>query len=632
VAVSNVWDAAGRLAEVRHGDVPVLGLAYRADGLPLAASNASASVSWQYDSLGRRTSETAASQLLTPNSSLLTHSYDSSALATNASLSVGSWTLSVERSFDPAERLASLSSPAGTFSCAYGGTNGLPFRVSNSALTAESAYDILNRMTNTVYRDVSATVVGSYAYAYDGLGLVTQKVSVLGGAAATNAYAYDALGRLTVEVSRGQSAVSVTTNAYDLAGNRLAKSGTGVPPVEYAYTNNRLVSVGDPASAVLYDASGNVTNMTRGCVTLALAWNSLGQLVTVCTNGAFAESYAYDPLGRRVSTTTGGATVFHVYDGDHCVADLDASGDPLRSYTWGAGVDNLLAVTVYGGDATNSYYAIKDHLGTVHALADASGAVVASYTYDAWGSILSATINYSLLPINFSCRYLFQGREYSEATGLTNFRARWYAPELGRWLSPDPIGLEGGLNLYEFCDSNPLNFRDPDGLFACEGYEYWMDVAVAGHDRGGIVGNLQAAGASGMTSFIDFWGARTLQGNAERSGSAAGEGRTGAAIGYGTLAVGQIALEAVAVGGAMESAKYSTKVATHGAHHTFNLFGKKLKLPHIQFNFWKKGIGGSGKSFRIPLPPGSSGGAAALIPGMLYPDQEDNPYNDDPCN
>ena len=52
------------------------------------------------------------------------------------------------------------------------------------------------------------------------------------------------------------------------------------------------------------------------------------------------------------------------------------------------------------------------------------------------------------VPALATLRYRFQGREYSAATGLTNFRARWYDPETGRWLSKDPIGLAGGLNLY----------------------------------------------------------------------------------------------------------------------------------------------------------------------------------------
>ena len=60
-------------------------------------------------------------------------------------------------------------------------------------------------------------------------------------------------------------------------------------------------------------------------------------------------------------------------------------------------------------------------------------------------------------------RFTWQGREYSRATGLYSFRARWYDPASGRWLSKDPIGLEGGLNLYEAFGNNPVCFRDSSG-------------------------------------------------------------------------------------------------------------------------------------------------------------------------
>ncbi len=63
-------------------------------------------------------------------------------------------------------------------------------------------------------------------------------------------------------------------------------------------------------------------------------------------------------------------------------------------------------------------------------------------------------------------RYLWQGREYSWSTGLYSFRARWYDPLTGRWLSPDPIGINGGLNLYVAFNNNPVNNRDPDGELA----------------------------------------------------------------------------------------------------------------------------------------------------------------------
>jgi RHS repeat-associated protein len=63
-------------------------------------------------------------------------------------------------------------------------------------------------------------------------------------------------------------------------------------------------------------------------------------------------------------------------------------------------------------------------------------------------------------------RYLFQGREYSFETGLYNFRARYYDPQTGRWLSNDPIGISGGLNQYVFCANNPVMFGDPEGCFS----------------------------------------------------------------------------------------------------------------------------------------------------------------------
>ena len=207
-----------------------------------------------------------------------------------------------------------------------------------------------------------------------------------------------------------------------------------------------------------YNAAGCVTRIERGGGTLDLTWNGLYQLVSVATNGAFAESYAYDALGRRVSTTTLEGTVRHVYDdGWQCIADIDGNGNVLCSYAWGEGIDKLLAVKV--GNLT--YTALTDIQGTVWGYADSANNVVASWTYDAWGNVLSEDVT---IPALASVRYRFQGREWSKATGLTNFRMRWYNADTGRWLSKDPIGLEGGLNLYEAFGNNPVNRADPFGL------------------------------------------------------------------------------------------------------------------------------------------------------------------------
>ena len=66
--------------------------------------------------------------------------------------------------------------------------------------------------------------------------------------------------------------------------------------------------------------------------------------------------------------------------------------------------------------------------------------------------------------VTYTYRYRFQCREWSAATGLVNFRMRWYDAETGRWLSKDPIGLSGGLNLYAFCGNDAMCRTDPSGL------------------------------------------------------------------------------------------------------------------------------------------------------------------------
>ena len=121
---------------------------------------------------------------------------------------------------------------------------------------------------------------------------------------------------------------------------------------------------------------------------------------------------------------------------------------------------------IYSYDALGqTYYPLTDIQGTVWGYADASNNVVARWQYDAWGNVLDESVS---VPALATLRYRFQGREWSAATGLVNFRMRWYDPDTGRWLSKDPIGLGGGLNLYAFCGNDPINITDFLGL--CESY------------------------------------------------------------------------------------------------------------------------------------------------------------------
>ena len=321
------------------------------------------------------------------------------------------------------------------------------------------------------------TPLGGFAYTYDVVGRITARRHALGTNRFDRAYAYDDLDRLAADGS--------VSYAYDAAGNRTAKTGDVEGAVAYTRgVGDRLASW--TGGAYTYDAAGNVTRIVRdGRPTLDLTWNGQYQLVSVSTNGVFAEGYASDALGRRASTTTWEGTVRHVYDDNwQVIADLDSNGNVLRSYVWGEGIDRLLAVKV----GTKSYAALTDVQGTVWGLADGTD-VIARWTYDAWGNILSGEVSDPALA---AFRYRFQGREFSAVTGLTNFRMRWYDPRTGRWLSKDPIGLNGGMNLYAMCEADCLNHIDPTGT------AIWVGT------RWGVHQNINVGDPNGKYSSYSF--------------------------------------------------------------------------------------------------------------------------------
>ena len=366
----------------------------------------------------------------------------------------------------------------------------------------EYEYDVMDRATNISWRTTSGESLGGFEYEYDTVGRIVSRSHAIGSNAFDRAYAYDDLDRLASDGG--------VTYTYDAAGNRTARTESGSTVTYTLGVGDRLASW--TGGSYTYDFAGNVTRIERdGRPTLELAWNSQYQLVSVATNGVFAESYAYDALGRRVSTTTLEETTRHVYDdGWQVIADLDANGDVVASYVWGDGVDRLLAVKVGGA----SYYPLTDIQGTVWGYVDSQNNVVARWQYDAWGNVVDEFV--SVLELA-SLRYRFQCREWSAATGLVNFRMRWYDAETGRWLSKDPIGLNGGLNLYAFCKCNPVVFCDSNGT----AYQV-VGVLLLGAGTGALVAVLLGGDEVAILSSAFGGGVGALVGMATRNVVVAG--------------------------------------------------------------------------------------------------------------
>jgi RHS repeat-associated protein len=217
------------------------------------------------------------------------------------------------------------------------------------------------------------------------------------------------------------------------------------------------------ASTLTYDLDGNLTHDG----TQTYTWNARDQLVALP-----AATFEYDAVGRRQRRVVGGTTTDFVYDGLTPVQEQDGTQVVAAQLT-GLGIDECLGRT----DAAGTRYLLPDALGSTLALTDPAGAVQTEYTYAPFGATTASGPS-------SSNPHQFTGRE-NDGTGLYYYRARYYSPTLGRFVSEDPIEfLAGDLNLYVYVASSPLAQSDPLGLCPlCAGI---AGGAVAGGVAGAI--------------------------------------------------------------------------------------------------------------------------------------------------
>lgn len=180
-------------------------------------------------------------------------------------------------------------------------------------------------------------------------------------------------------------------------------------------------------------------------------------------------AFGYDPLGRRVSKVSTGTlntSTTYLSDGDREIAEYDGTGATLqRRYVYGPGIDEPIVRVDVSGVSSAHYYTHQDGLGSVVAVTDNTGAVVEKDGYGVYGESASLTGN----------PYRFTGRRLDPETGLYYYRARYYSASLGRFMQNDPIGYDGGDNLYAYVGNDPINLNDPTGLLK---YSLSVDAAT----------------------------------------------------------------------------------------------------------------------------------------------------------
>ena len=375
-----------------------------------------------------------------------------------------------------ANRPAAVSDPSLTVTYAYtpdgyeaGGSSVFS---GGAAIRREVCRDVYRpNLVLSVSNYVNNALVSSYDYAHDALG---QSIRCN-----DDAFTYDSRRQLT---SSHQTSQTFQTFSYDHTGNFTETVDVNGTNVWTANALNQYASAGEMAFS--YTRDGGMSSDGR----FDYAFDSGNRLTSVSTGGVTLATFAYDALSRRVRKTTPEATHLYFYDGWNLVLErierADGTVDEIE-YFWGkdlsgtfgtaGGVGGLLYLRENGME----YAPLYDANGNVMQYVDRTGTVVASYVYDAFGRTLAATG-----PLADRFRIRFSTKYHDPETGLVYYGYRFYAPAHARWLTPDPLEEQGGLNLYAFCANNPVNGYDALGLFVNPltgpgAFAFWEFVADA---------------------------------------------------------------------------------------------------------------------------------------------------------
>ncbi len=374
--------------------------------------------------------------------------------------------------YDNNSRLTSVDGPweNDTLTYQYDAVGNRTSLTQQGGQTISYSHDALNRLTGIQMG------TNTYAYTYSSANPLVQALTRPNGSV-TN-YSYDALNRLT-GISNKNSASEIINqyvygyNQQDVRSSETITNGNPITSfqnelITYNYNKvNQLLSSTNPAKNFTYDYNGN---MTQGYTPEGYA---------------FTASYDAENRLKSLEYTDSGGVVYrteYIYSGDSFLAEMkkyengalvsdtrfvrddflvlqerDGGNNVVREYTWGldmgGGISGLLNLRQGGQD----YSYLYDGKGNVTALLDSSQSVVATYTYDTFGNLMSKTGSLNQ-PFQFSTK------QYDEKNGLSYYGYRFYSPTLGMWMTRDPLGETGGINLYEFVGNSPTNWIDSFGL------------------------------------------------------------------------------------------------------------------------------------------------------------------------
>lgn len=365
------------------------------------------------------------------------YSYD--ALNRVVGVAVNGVTRSV--SFDAIGRVTANGNPLDTFSYTYSDATRRITGVASAQgpASAMSYYgpkgdELLQQITATTH---TGAAINQFGYVYNANDNPTS-FSVSAPTSQTTSYAYDKDNRVVAALGSASASYG-----YDNASNILSMTLGGMQE-SLSYTSTNAIASG------AYDASGSPLSLGGNIYT----WDGANRITNFANASGASSTFTYDGVGhlvRVVDQMNGITTADHSYvwcGSKRCLAhDNTQNGSPISTQYFGQGV-------IAGGV---SYYYVRDRLGSVRELITSGGAVAVQYDYDVYGNPVT-------LSGSATSDIGYAGYFYHANSGLDFTLYRAYDPAHGRWLSRDPAGEVGGINLYAYANENPLLYTDPSGL------------------------------------------------------------------------------------------------------------------------------------------------------------------------
>jgi len=505
--VTTTYDADSRPYQTLMNGTVTQTHSYTGDGLPAALADGNGhSLTYSYDAYDRLTktgyTDGTSETLVLDNASRVTTSTNRGGLQTAFTYdAMNRVTKETDQSFsapftttyDLAGRPLTVTYSAGTFTYQYDSAgrqsattrpDGLAIKYAYDAdgndaaitypdnFTYSYAYDELDRMTNVSETPAGSTTVTSLAhYTYDPL---SRRTTLTYANGASTAYSYDAFSGLSqiahTFADTGKLPTATFTYTRDNNERRVGDTVSNTaylwhPPATAtdSYTPNSLNQyTAINGQTLSYDPNGNLLgDPTAALGSTSYQFDQKNRL-TAATNAQYTSTYTYDPFSRRASKTVNGVTTFFVDDGNREIADYSSPTSEISHYIYGADSTPIMR-EVFDGAPTvqGSYWVHTDALGSLVAISNLNGSHTSTYNYSAFGETSSVA---NAIP------YQYAGMRLDPETMLYYDHARYYSPKQGRFISPDPISVKGGVNIYAYAGNDPVNGVDTTGLDAT-GYD-----------------------------------------------------------------------------------------------------------------------------------------------------------------